>query len=95
MDEANRKRKHQEKLVADATALSVLEENDGWKIVKDWIDTAIEGSKKKVFDEKKVKSWNDYLYYKAVYDTYTKLLDLMARRIREGTKAREELDSES
>lgn len=79
-----------QKKIERAEALASLEGNPGWEIVKGHLEQAIVACQRHVFDTKKVKSWNEYLFYRAKYDAFTKLLFLIERWKDEGLKAKAE-----
>lgn len=69
---------------ARAEALAAMTASDGWKIVEDHLKEAIELCKDNALNSKKTKTYNDLLFYRAKYDSYSKLLFLVDRWIKDG-----------
>lgn len=80
--------------VKEGDALGTLEGFEGWHIVKKHIDDGIESAKENVFSSKHVKNWNDYLQYKASFNTLNKLLAVIEAGKLRGDTARKKLEKD-
>lgn len=81
-----------EKQITDADALAALEGVEGWGVVKELIDGSVQACTDAIWQSKKVKNWNDYLFYKAKYDVLTKLLHTINFKISQRQTAADELE---
>lgn len=68
--------------IAEAEALSLLEGNAGWDVMKKWIHGAIETTKDQLASSKHNDNWEKTIRLQAKYDAYTTLLFLKERRIK-------------
>ena len=93
MDKDTQKKIHSlEKQIADSDALTALKNTEGWAVVKELIDGSVSTCLDNIFQSKKIKNWNDYLFYKAKYDVLTKLLHTIDFKTNQRVTADAELE---
>lgn len=91
-NERDIKRLQLEKVLGEAGDLSTLEGNPGWAVVKKGMEDSIKTLQAYIFQTAKVKNWNDYLFYKAEYNVYTKILAVIEMKMRREEEARKQLE---
>lgn len=91
MDEASKRKQQLQKVVETGSALSQLEGNPGWDVLKTWLKEAQEAAKRSLANPSKTKSMNDVIQYQAKHDHALKTLRMVEKGIKDGLKAQEEL----
>lgn len=92
MNELEQKKEQLRKASQQGADLETLLGQPGWETFVGIVTSALQDTKDQVFSNARVKNWNDYLYYRAKYDAFSKMLAIVDMKIERGKKASEELN---
>lgn len=92
MSELDQKKEILRRASEQGADLETLLGQPGWETFVGIVTSALKDTKDQVFSSGRVKNWNDYLYYKAKYDAYSKMMAIVDMKIERGKKASKELN---
>jgi len=92
MNELEQKKEQLRKASQQGADLETLLGQPGWETFVGIVTSALQDTKDQVFSNSRVKNWNDYLYYRAKYDAFSKMLAIVDMKIERGKKASKELN---
>lgn len=79
-----------DKEIAEAEALTSLEGNEGWKIVKEMLEGARDTALTNLANKKKTPDLETVIWYQSMYQHANNILTVIDTKIKRGVKAKKD-----